>query len=291
MSYHQRSMSDFRKKYTPRLWSRAVSLSMRTLGYVDNYYYDKAIKRLTDAAGRPVIYCDVGALWGLSNEKIRSLNKWGIVHVVGFEPDQTECERLNTRSKNGKYFPYCLGSADGTQTLYLTNFDACSSLLKPNAELLDRFVTHKGLFIVKDEIEVRVARYDTLIRENNAPLVDFIKVDTQGFDIEVLKGFGDYLDHIIGIEVETHTQGLYDGEPPFGELLKFMSDKGFILRDLRPTAQFDHELLEFDAFFSKDPKTSTDAQKTLIALWDATHEIPPGRYPRTTKGFSGWVRI
>jgi hypothetical protein len=124
------------------------------------------------------------------------------------------------------------------------------------------------------------------------PLADFIKVDTQGFDIEVLKGFGDSLDHVIGIEIETRTQKLYEGEPLLSDLLKFMSNKGFILRDLRPASRFDHELLEFDAFFSKDPKISTDEQIPLIALWDITHEIPPGRYPRMINGeWLGWARI
>jgi hypothetical protein len=136
--------------------SRAANGVMYGLGRIDNYYQDKAIILLTDSIGRPVIYCDVGALWGVSNDKIQNLNKSGIVHVVGFEPDEGECARLNARSKRGTYFPYCLGSVDGTKILYRTKFDACSSLLKPNADVLGRFVTHRDLFIVKDEIKVRV---------------------------------------------------------------------------------------------------------------------------------------
>jgi FkbM family methyltransferase len=252
----------------------------------------KLVRALADRCGRPVIYCDVGALWGVENDEIWELNNSGRLQIVGFEPNAAECERLNTLHRGrGRFYPYCLGDKDGEQILYKTRFGACSSLLKPNVSLLAGFKAYRPLLEVEAEIPMRCARYDTLQVTEKTPSVDFLKCDTQGFEYQVLSGFGQSLENVIGIELETHSKPIYDGQKLFGELVTFLTERGFILRDLRPTLPFEYDLFEFDAFFSRDPRAILDAEKPFLALWEAVHEIRPGRSVRGNPERPEWIRL
>jgi FkbM family methyltransferase len=237
------------------------------------------------------MYCDVGALGGVK-DKIRELNEAGYLQIIGFEPDAAECERLNAANQGrARFYPYCLAEKDGKRILYKTRFGACSSLLKPNKSLLAEFEHYRPLFEVEAEIPMRCARYDTLQVTEKVPPVDFLKCDTQGFEYEVLCGFGQSLENVIGIELETHSKPLYDGQKLFGDLVNYLTERGFILRDLRPFAPYEYDLFEFDAFFSRDPHTILVEKRPLLALWEAIQEIRPGNSVRHMNGKLEWIGL
>ena len=251
----------------------------------------KVVRALAEKCGRQIIYCDVGALWGVQKDEITELNEAGYIQIIGFEPDAAECERLNAASSGAaRFYPFCLGDKDGEQILYKTRFGACSSLLKPNRSLLAD-LPQRLVFEVEAEIPMHCARYDTLQVAGKILPIDFLKCDTQGFEYEVLSGFGQSLENVIGIELETHSKPLYDGQKLFGELVSFLTERGFMLRDLRPTFPFEYDQFEFDAFFSRDPRTIPAAGRPFLALWEAIQEIPPGRSVRVLNGNVEWIRL
>ena len=96
---------------------------------------------------------DVGAMFVGEEGPYAPLLKQNIGRVVGFEPVQTECDRLNAMAKPGeRYLPYFIG--DGTQrTFYLTNHSMTSSLYEPNTALLKRFQNLEPL--TRDELAAR----------------------------------------------------------------------------------------------------------------------------------------
>jgi FkbM family methyltransferase len=57
----------------------------------------------------------------------------------------------------------------------------------------------------------------------------FIKVDTQGFEMEVLKGSTKLLKTAKGVQLEMSFTPMYEGAPDFETLYKFMIDRGFVL--------------------------------------------------------------
>jgi FkbM family methyltransferase len=57
----------------------------------------------------------------------------------------------------------------------------------------------------------------------------FIKVDTQGFEMEVLKGSTKLLKAAKGVQLEMSFTPMYEGAPDFETLYKFMIDRGFVL--------------------------------------------------------------
>ena len=93
-------------------------------------------------------------------------------------------------------------------------------------------------------------RLDSLVEQRGWPLPDFIKLDTQGSELDILRGAPLCLDHVRGLQIECNLQQYNEGAPLFADVLEFMNLNGFRLYDL---AQFhfnqQSELLQVDAIF------------------------------------------
>jgi hypothetical protein len=85
-------------------------------------------------------------------------------------------------------------------------------------------------------------RLDTLMAEGVIPQPDFIKIDAQGFELNILKGCGDKLRNLIGIRLEAQLRPLYKEQPTFFDIYSFMNNAGLILRDIRLTYPIGYEL-------------------------------------------------
>lgn len=133
-----------------------------------------------------------------------------------------------------------VGSHDGEFIFNIANHDGCSSLLDfsetagtiqgwPNN--LHR--THPNAFSVKEKIKIKVITLYDYIVENNIKSIDFLKIDTQGNDLEVLKGLKDKLNIVRKIKLEVQDAPnnieLYTGAPRKKEIEHFFDDKPFRL--------------------------------------------------------------
>jgi FkbM family methyltransferase len=143
-----------------------------------------------------------------------------------------------------------LADTAGPRTLYVTAASSCSSLREPNHELLRRYEIAPLCETVR-QLPVVCARYDDLFRQNLVPRPDVLKIDVQGFEYEVLQGFGDLLQSCIGIELEAHFYPVYKEQKLIGEIVGLLARSGFVLREIRPTPNFDGDVVEVDAFFTK----------------------------------------
>lgn len=76
----------------------------------------------------------------------------------------------------------------------------------------------------------------------------YLKIDTQGFDLEVAKGAGGSLGDFLGLQSEVAFQTIYEGAPDYRAALDFYGSKGFVLSRLVPIhdAHFP-ETVEMDA--------------------------------------------
>ena len=65
------------------------------------------------------------------------LNYFPSSQIIGFELEKAVCANMNANAKKGvKYYPYALGKANEKRKLYITQNPMCSSLYKPNEELI-----------------------------------------------------------------------------------------------------------------------------------------------------------
>jgi hypothetical protein len=144
-------------------------------------------------------------------------------------------------------FNFALGSSEEKKefkVIVTGNQTVFSSFLRPKEGLKKELVRL-----------VEVRRLDDVI-EKLAPeikqLRSFLKCDTQGFDIEVVKGTGAYMDQILGLQSEISVIPIYEGMPHFTDALNYYESLGFSLFDLSVvnTTQ-DGAVLEYDCLMAK----------------------------------------
>jgi len=167
-------------------------------------------------------------------------------------------------SKSFKNLQLILGKALGnptnennkTDTYYATNHPLAGSLLKPNYSFFDRF-PKSYKFQIKESTPTKVIRLSELDLR-----VDFVKMDVQGGELEILKGGGDqFYDSLLGLEVECEFQELYENQPLFGDISKYLTNLNFELIDfVNPTRwlrdrnnKYFGQLIASDVLFLKQP--------------------------------------
>ena len=213
-------------------------------------------KELTIEGVEKLVVVDVGARGGADG-------KWLVyndqIEIVLIEPHPIEAQRL--RDQGYTVIDKALSNVRGKSVLNITRLVGCSSLLEPNHEVLSRFQVAPA-FEVTSTVEIDTERYDALYSEGGAPKPDIIKIDVQGFEYEVLEGFGELLHDCSAIELEAHFYEIYRGQKLLGDLVNFLDGFGFALRKLAEQPNFDGERLEFNAFFTKRPSVpSSDKYK------------------------------
>lgn len=237
---------------------------------------------------------DVGARGGIDP-------RWAPYHdtldVIAFEPDTVECDRLNSTAfpYRIRFLPVALGDTDNrTSTLHLCRQPGCSSLLEPNMDFC-------GMFPYAESMEV-VGQYPLTLQRMDSVVRDFepgvIKVDTQGTELDVLRGAGHLLDSAIAIELEVEFVPQYRGQALFCDVDIFMRAQGFTLRGIkrsywRARAQHTHshggQIVHGDALYLRLDRIDCPIghrilaaynQFDLLAAFGATSLIPRRSFAR-----------
>ena len=181
--------------------------------------------------GRNLILCDVGARWGIQPP-------WSyfspLLEVIGFEPDEAEYKRLVEKGQKGRIFNYALYERSQQVRLNLTKVRGCSSIYEPNFDLLKNYDA-VGEYVVEDIASVKAVSLDKFTQEENIGDIDFIKIDVQGAELDVLKGGRRFIaDHILGMELEVEFQQMYRNQPLFADLDIFIRNEFELdLQDLK----------------------------------------------------------
>lgn len=176
---------------------------------------------------RPLVIVDVGCRWGFAEKFTKEA---GLFRVYGFDPDQEECEKLNRFYGNSMItlVPLALAISPGKRTLYVTREPACSSLLEPDPALTEHY---PALFCAKHvkSIEVETTTLDAWASDAPIEAVDYLKIDTQGTELDILRGGTAILKSVRCLEVEVEFNPIYLGQPIFSDVDIFLRDQGFVL--------------------------------------------------------------
>ena len=148
------------------------------------------------------------------------------VHL--FEPQKSLCDYLQAEfkeQKNIKIYNFGLGSINKSEKMFLSDNDGqSSSFLKPKQHL----EVHPEVKFSTNESFFKIKVFDELDIKN----VDFLNIDTQGYELEVLKGFKNNLsDSVRYIILEINKKELYEGCPLVKDIDNFLSAFNFIRTD------------------------------------------------------------
>ncbi|HEX6087691.1 MAG TPA: FkbM family methyltransferase [Thermoanaerobaculia bacterium] len=198
---------------------------------------------------RGAVVFDVGANVGYFSECALAWQPWLELHA--FEPIPAACATLEERlSLYGGITVNrtALGATREERDFHVSRFDEASSFLE-NGELLRRGVY--GIdFSVAETIRVRVDTLAHYVREHNIERIDLLKLDVQGFELEVLKGAEPVLDRIEAIYCEAQFRELYRGAPLAPDLFAWLHARGFtLLRMTQFRADDGGQLMECDMLF------------------------------------------
>lgn len=170
---------------------------------------------------------DVGANVGQFAEALLDYGYDG--NIVSFEPT-SHAHRIisqkSSRIKNWSVAEQCaLGDFDGEVGINVAENTVFSSIKDISSEYSD---FNKDSKIVGKE-RVKVFKMDSLLGKYFSPKDNlFLKIDTQGFEQEVLKGASELLKHVQGVKIESPLLSIYkDTNWDIVEMLNFFSSKGF----------------------------------------------------------------
>ena len=174
---------------------------------------------------------------------------------------------------------------DGSdQTLYISSAaSGMTSLLKPNNNALKFFNNFSNFGKVERTEKVSTKKLDDL---KELPLIDFLKMDVQGSELTILKNGSKKLRDCLAIQLEISFISLYENQPTFGDIDRWMRSNGFAPHrfidvkrwSISPTIFNNNfrvpgnQLLEGDIIYIKDPlKLSNTSNKQLKILATLSH--------------------
>jgi FkbM family methyltransferase len=132
------------------------------------------------------------------------------------------------------------------------NIAANKGLSSSIADMLPNHIENapEAQYVSKEKVPIR--KLDSIFDQFLQPGDNvFLKIDTQGYEINVLDGAEKSLPKIKGIQVEMSLVPLYSGEMLFPDMLRHLTGKGYTMFDLGPvfTSPTTGQLLQVDGMF------------------------------------------
>ena len=208
-----------------------------------------------------LIIVDIGASGGIHT---RWKNLTPSFKCILFEPERREYNILKeNNASNLIVLNSALSDSNKKVEFHLCKKQEVSSIFPPNFDFLNKFPNTER-FEAQKNISLNADTLNNQLIKIGINEVDFIKIDTQGYELPILQGSFDYLDSTIGMEIEVEFVEMYKGQPLFDEVNGFVKSKGFSLVDLkryywkrkgtRNTTNKKGQLIFGDALYFKTPE-------------------------------------
>lgn len=198
---------------------------------------------------------DVGANTGQFAKELRTIGYAGVIH--SFEPVPNAYRELVKNASNDPLWqvhPVGLGRTPGTLSINISGNNAeSSSFLEMGSRHLEVAPESRTV----ERFDAKILTVDQCMRELGFPgTCRMLKVDTQGYESEVLAGAADTLGGFRFLHLELSLVPLYNGQKLMHELLAVCYEAGFAVVDLHPY-MFDGRnghLLQVNALLERDEK-------------------------------------
>jgi len=209
------------------------------------------VRHLTQLFDKLPIQCvlDVGANRGQYRQLLRDrVGYQGL--IISFEPLAQNIASLRAQAEADPRWVirgHALGSADTEMDINVMKADLLSSFLAPDPAMVPMF---RPVNVIDRRERVAVRRLDSVIEElgSERPLRNvYLKLDTQGFDLEVVRGAAATRPRVRALQTEISMQHLYQRAPSYRETLDELTKLGFAVTAMCPVVRDEQmRVVEFD---------------------------------------------
>jgi FkbM family methyltransferase len=218
----------------PRTWKRRVKVSVLHMPDVES-----SMLRMKSLGFLPQTVVDVGAYHGDWTRTCKEV--FPQVRVLMVEPQhecQVKLQGLARRLAGLSVQPVLLGATEKDKVGFFS-LETASSVFPETAKT------------DAPSAYLQMTTLDKLTERTAFATPDFLKLDVQGYELEVLKGAERALDYVQAILMEVNLIEVYKGAPLFHDVSSFMAARGFVLYDVctlfhRP---YDGALWQMDVVF------------------------------------------
>ena len=208
--------------------TRMVNFLINKKIYANNSYnFQKNIESLLK--NKKLIGLDAGAQGGFNSDKFfpEKYNKY--FESVLIDPLKNSLEK----DKNKHIVNKGLWSSKGVRKLYILNKrPQSSSMYEPDKNSLTIYDFKEKDFQLFEVSKTKMVECDTIdssLKELKINTLDYLKIDTQGAELEILKGLGDYKPLMIKCEIQIFS--MYKKEPSWTEVTDYLYKLGYIVSD------------------------------------------------------------
>lgn len=214
------------------------------------------VKKYKAPPGNPLVHwktdllLDVGANVGQYARKSRIEGYSG--KIVSFEPLPDAYEKLKHASAADPlwtiYKRCAIGSKEGQTEINISKNSYSSSLLPMGQTHLEAAPESEYIGTAKTQVMTLDSMADEVLKQSSRP---YLKIDTQGYEAEVLAGANNLINKLLAIQLELSIVPLYEGQKLYGHFFDLLSGKGFELWSIMPgfTNQDTGQTLQFDGIF------------------------------------------
>jgi FkbM family methyltransferase len=199
------------------------------------------LKAIRNRGFNPAFVLDVGAYWGDWSAMIREI--WPQTDIVMIEPNPMQTVKLAMRAAelNATMHTYLVGAENGKQVEF--QMMATGSSVFPEYSDVERKSVTRTLRTL-----------DSIFDPRPCLGMGLIKIDAQGYELEILKGADRILQHVTAVILEVALIEVNQGCPLLHEVVAWMHARGFVAYDVielhrRP---LDNALAQMDIFFVRE---------------------------------------
>jgi FkbM family methyltransferase len=228
---------------------RAARANMRQhQRHLYQYLVDEHVSWMLRELGVNVVL-DVGANTGQFATRLRRAGYRG--RIVSFEPLPHLVARLRQAAEDDPdwlVYDHALGDAEGELEMNVTEGLGVTSSLLPASEFGREW---SGRLRDTTTQTIRVRRLDDVFEEAVAgvdPPRVYLKMDTQGYDLQVFAGAADCVRRVVGMQSEVSSVPIYDRMPRLPEQISVYEAAGFENTGMFPVTRDPktHRVIEFD---------------------------------------------
>ena len=170
-----------------------------------------------------IIICDIGASPIDKTEFIEKIINNTFSKLIGFEPNKEEFDKLDKSDPKKTFYNFAIGDGE-EKILNICKAPGMSSFLEPDMEYLSKFHLFDKYSEIIKKINVKTKKLSDIEED-----IDFLKIDVQGYESEIILHGRDKIKDVLVVQIETSPIPLYKNESSFSKVMLQLEDLGFNL--------------------------------------------------------------